>query len=58
MDLPVYFQYNKEEQVGSGCVTLRAATLDWGCTSPMSKGVHESKLCKIFRHICATAMSD
>jgi hypothetical protein len=26
--LPIHFQYNKEEQAGSGCVTLCVAILD------------------------------
>jgi hypothetical protein len=30
MALPVHFQYNKEEQAGSGCVTLCAAIINWG----------------------------
>ena len=33
MALPVHFQY-KEEQAGSGCVTLCAAILDSGCARP------------------------
>jgi len=34
MGLPLYFQYNKEEQVRRGCVTVYAATLDSGCAIP------------------------
>ena len=34
MALPVHFQYNREEQAGSGCVTLCVAILDSGCARP------------------------
>ena len=34
MALPVHFQYDREEQAGSGCVTLCAAILDSRCAKP------------------------
>lgn len=54
MTLPVHFQYKKEEQAVSGCVTLCAAIPDWGCAGHFgsrSKGIHIRKRRKIFRHI-------
>ena len=32
--LALHWQYNKEEQPGSVCITLSAAILDRGCASP------------------------
>jgi hypothetical protein len=53
MDLPVYFQYNKEEQARSGCLTLCVPPSTEVAQAPSyfgskSKGIHDSNVAKFF----------
>jgi len=56
MVLPVHFEYIKEEQAGSNCVTFVLPSLTEVAQAPgyfvsMVTAIHESKRRIIFRHI-------
>ena len=63
MVLPVHFEYIKEEQAGSNCVTFVLPSLTEVAQAPgyfvsMVKAIHESKRRIIFWHIWASVAAD